>query len=194
MPSVKLVDSEQAVTFWLDPSEGYLPRRYFQREPGLKEVSESTSKHSFFVCDFDEFMNVKDELLGEERRFPKTGRITGAGGVQRYDFTKVRINHHPERSRFMPQTQVGTEMIVRRAGQPEVMTVYGGREGVATRQEQNLKLVKKMTEERQADAQLVPKGPPVDARPPTSSWFWIASSMLCTVLLVGLVWWARTHG
>lgn len=194
LPSVKSVDSEQAVTFWLDPSEGYLPRRYFQRDPGLKEVSEATSKHSFFICDFDEFMNVKDELLGEVRRFPKTGRITGPGGVHRYDFTKVRMNHQPERSRFMPQAQVGAEMIVRRAGQPEVMTVYGGREGVARRQEQNLNLVKKMTEERQAEAQQATKETPVDARPPTSSWFWIGSSVLCAVLLVGLIWWARTHG
>jgi hypothetical protein len=194
-PPIRTTGGDEAATFWLDPGEGYLPRRYFQREPGLREVRDAGPASAYFVLDFDEFQNVRDEVLGEERRFLKTARMTGAGGVHRYDFTRVRINHRPERVRFQPQAQVGTEMIVRRAGQPEVMTVYGGRAGVAKRQAENLQLVQKITEERQAAAkEAASKGTPADARPPASSRLWIVSAALCAVLLVGILWWARVRG
>jgi hypothetical protein len=187
LPLIETSGSEKAVTFWLDPQEGYLPRRYFQREPGAKEVGDAPPETSFFVLDFDEFMNVKDELLGEERRFPKSGRITGAGGTHRYDFNSVRINHQPQRPRFMHQAQIGSEMIVRRAGQPEVMTVYGGPAGVAKRQAEILELVEKQTEARRvADQEKAAGETPADARPPTSSWFWIVPATLCAGLLLVL--------
>jgi hypothetical protein len=89
-------------TVWLDRGEGYLPRRFFLREPGVTAATDAKSGRQFMMIDIVEFMDVKSESTNEVIRFPKRAHMTAPGGMARYDFIEVRINHRPPPARFEP--------------------------------------------------------------------------------------------
>ncbi len=194
LPAIRTASGDQAVTVWLDPQVNYLPRRVFQREPELREIPKVAVERKYYVWECDQFMSVIDELTKDQRPFLKTGRMSGYGGVHRFDFPTVRINHQPARSRFIPQAQVGTEMHVRRAGKPTVMTVFGGRAGVAKRQAEIDQQIEEIHKERAAAGQQAAENKSVaDATPPTTNKMWLLGTGLFALLLVGTLWWRASR-
>jgi hypothetical protein len=89
-------------TVWLDRGEGDLPRRFFLREPGVTAATAAKSGRQFMMIDIVEFMDVKSESTDDVFRFPKRAHMTAPGGMARYDFIEVRINHRPPPWRFEP--------------------------------------------------------------------------------------------